>query len=49
MKNSTEVAGWIARAAEDYTRARSALRRKKPLIYGAAFHAGAWEPGQAGW
>jgi HEPN domain-containing protein len=35
----TEPLGWIARAAEDFTQAHSALRRKKPLLYGATFHA----------
>jgi HEPN domain-containing protein len=31
--------GWVARAEEDFTLARSALRRKRPLIYGTTFHA----------
>lgn len=30
---------WVARAEEDYHLARSALRRKQPLLYGACFHA----------
>lgn len=29
----------MARAEEDFALARSALRRKEPLIYGAVFHA----------
>ena len=39
MSAPTEVLGWVARAEEDFTLARSALRRKRPLIYGATFHA----------
>ncbi|MBC7225859.1 MAG: HEPN domain-containing protein [Thermoflexales bacterium] len=30
---------WVARAEEDYRLAQSALRRKRPLLYGACFHA----------
>jgi len=30
---------WAEKAEEDFTLARSALRRKKPLITGACFHA----------
>jgi HEPN domain-containing protein len=39
MSAPAELLGWIARAEEDFTLARSALRRKKPLLYGATFHA----------
>src|SRR6266446_572321 len=39
MSAPTEFLGWVARAEEDFTLARSALRRKRPLIYGATFHA----------
>jgi HEPN domain-containing protein len=39
MSENTDVQAWIARAEEDYVLARSALRRKKPLTYGATFHA----------
>ena len=39
MSTPTELLGWVARAEEDFTLARSALRRKKPLLYGATFHA----------
>jgi HEPN domain-containing protein len=39
MSAPTEVLGWVTRAEEDFTLARSALRRKRPLIYGATFHA----------
>ena len=39
MSAPTEVLGWVARAEEDFTLARSALRRKRPLMYGATFHA----------
>jgi HEPN domain-containing protein len=30
---------WVEKAEEDFALARSALRRKKPLITGACFHA----------
>ena len=30
---------WVTRAEEDYVLARSALRRKRPLLYGTCFHA----------
>ena len=39
MSAPAELLGWVARAEEDFTLARSALRRKKPLLYGATFHA----------
>jgi HEPN domain-containing protein len=39
MSAPTELSGWVARAEEDFTLARSALQRKKPLLYGATFHA----------
>src|SRR6266851_9756358 len=39
MSAPAELLGWIARAEEDFTLARSALRRKRPLIYGTTFHA----------
>ena len=39
MSAPPEFLGWVARAEEDFTLARSALRRKRPLIYGATFHA----------
>ena len=39
MSAPAELLGWIARAEEDFTLACSALRRKKPLLYGATFHA----------
>jgi HEPN domain-containing protein len=39
MSENTDVQAWIARAEEDYALARSALRRKKPLSYGATLHA----------
>jgi HEPN domain-containing protein len=39
MNDPTEPAAWAVRAEEDYALAQSALRRKKPLTYGAAFHA----------
>lgn len=39
MSDNTDLQAWVARAEEDYVLARSALRRKKPLTYGATFHA----------
>lgn len=39
MSVSPETSGWITRAEEDYLLARSALRHKQPLTYGACFHA----------
>jgi HEPN domain-containing protein len=39
MPDPTEPLAWVARAEEDLALARSALRRKKPLTYGATFHA----------
>ena len=38
MSAPAELLRWVARAEEDFTLARSALRRKKPLLYGATFH-----------
>jgi len=39
MNEIAEAAAWVALAEEDYALARSALRRRTPLIYGATFHA----------
>lgn len=39
MSEATDPQAWVARAEEDYLLARSALRRKTPLTYGACFHA----------
>ena len=39
MCDPTELLSWVARAEEDLALARSALRRKRPLTYGATFHA----------
>lgn len=39
MSAATDPLAWIARVEEDYLLARSALRRKVPLTYGACFHA----------
>lgn len=39
MSDATDPKAWVARAEEDYLLARSALRRKTPLAYGACFHA----------
>ena len=39
MSAQAELLGWIARAEEDFILARSALRCKKPLLYGATFPA----------
>jgi HEPN domain-containing protein len=39
MPDATDPLAWVARAEEDYALARSALRRRVPLTYGATFHA----------
>ena len=39
MSDPTDPLSWVARAEEDYSLAQSALRRRKPLAYGAVFHA----------
>jgi HEPN domain-containing protein len=39
MNDPTDPLAWVARAEEDYALAKSALRRRNPLIYGATFHA----------
>jgi HEPN domain-containing protein len=39
MSAPPEFLGWVVRAEADFTLARSALRRKRPLLYGATFHA----------
>ena len=39
MSDPTDPLAWVARAEEDFALARSALRRKVPLTYGATFHA----------
>ncbi len=39
MSDSTDPLAWVQRAEEDLLLARSALRRKVPLIYGTTFHA----------
>jgi HEPN domain-containing protein len=39
MSNPTDPLAWMQRAEEDWLLARSALRRKVPLIYGTTFHA----------
>jgi HEPN domain-containing protein len=39
MSDPTDPLAWVHRAEEDWLLARSALRRKIPLTYGATFHA----------
>jgi HEPN domain-containing protein len=39
MSDPTDPLAWVARAEEDLALARSALRRKLPLTYGATVHA----------
>jgi HEPN domain-containing protein len=39
MSAPTDPQAWVERAEEDFLLARSALRRKTPLLYGATFHA----------
>ena len=42
MSEPTDPVAWVQRAEEDWLLARSALRRKVPLTYGATFHAQQW-------
>ena len=39
MSDATDTLAWVPRAEEDYALARSSLRRRRPLVYGACFHA----------
>ena len=39
MSSPADPHAWMKRAEVDFTLARSALRRKKPLVYGTVFHA----------
>jgi len=39
MSDVTDPLSWVERAEEDYALARLSLRQKKPLAYGACFHA----------
>ncbi len=39
MSEINDPRAWAEKAGEDFTLAQSALRRKKPLITGACFHA----------
>jgi HEPN domain-containing protein len=39
MSDPTDPLAWAQRAEEDWLLARSALRRKVPLVYGTTFHA----------
>ena len=39
MNETSDLFPWIERAEEDYLLSVSALKRKRPLIYGATFHA----------
>jgi HEPN domain-containing protein len=39
MTEANDPLAWVARAEEDFTLARTALRRKRPLASGACFHA----------
>ena len=39
MSDPANPQDWIEKAEEDYKLALSSLRRKKPLTYGATFHA----------
>lgn len=39
MSDRTDPLAWMTRAGEDYALARSALRHKVPMTYGAIFHA----------
>lgn len=39
MSEASDPLAWVERAEEDFALARSALKRKLPLAYGACFHA----------
>ncbi|HEX5836905.1 MAG TPA: HEPN domain-containing protein [Anaerolineales bacterium] len=39
MSEINNTAAWVEKAEEDFLLAQSALRRKKPLVTGACFHA----------
>lgn len=39
MSEINNPSAWVEKAEEDFVLARSALRRKKPLVTGACFHA----------
>jgi HEPN domain-containing protein len=39
MSEINNPGAWVEKAEEDFVLARSALRRKKPLVAGACFHA----------
>jgi HEPN domain-containing protein len=39
MSGVPDPLAWVALAEEDYALARSCLRRRMPLLYGACFHA----------
>ena len=39
MSDINDPLEWIAKAEGDYALARSALRRKRPILFGACFHA----------
>jgi HEPN domain-containing protein len=39
MSETNNPQAWVEKAEEDFTLARSALQRKKPLVTGACFHA----------
>ena len=39
MSEVNNPLAWVERAEEDFVLARTALRRKQPLAYGACFHA----------
>lgn len=39
MPERDSLSVWVARAEEDFELARSSLRRRKPLVYGATFPA----------
>jgi len=38
MSDAADPKAWVEKAEEDYAVVRSALRRKKPLLYAACFH-----------
>ena len=39
MREINDPGAWVEKAEEDFAIAQSALRRKKPIVTGACFHA----------
>ncbi len=39
MNDVTDPRAWVAKAEDDYALALASMRRRKPILYGACFHA----------